>query len=62
MFKSLLMRCVVVAAAAVLAAWPMASLAEAVDRLVVHEWGTFTALQDEAGKSLGDTVSSMASI
>ena len=23
------------------------------DRLVVHEWGTFTSLQDEAGRTLG---------
>jgi len=23
------------------------------DRLIVHEWGTFTSLQDEHGKSIG---------
>ena len=23
------------------------------DKLVIHEWGTFTSLQDEAGRSIG---------
>src|SRR5690349_4974867 len=25
----------------------------AADKLVVHEWGTFTALQDESGRAIG---------
>ena len=38
---------------AVLTLWLSAGATRAAERLVVHEWGTFTALQDETGKSLG---------
>src|SRR5258708_704472 len=31
----------------------VASLAAAEAPLTIHEWGTFTSLQDEAGKSVG---------
>jgi hypothetical protein len=31
---------------------PAPSTARSADRLVVHEWGTFTCLQDEAGRSI----------
>jgi hypothetical protein len=31
----------------------LASLSLASDKLVVHEWGTFTSLQDETGRSIG---------
>src|SRR5688500_700312 len=41
----------VVAAAAALC--PGAMWAESNDKLVVHEWGTFTALQNEGGEQLG---------
>src|SRR5262245_40853526 len=29
-----------------------ATLASASDRLVIHEWGTFTCLQDETGRAI----------
>ena len=32
--------------------WLAAGAAEARDRLTVHEWGTFTVLQDESGRAL----------
>ncbi|MGH7176564.1 MAG: hypothetical protein ACREJC_04205, partial [Tepidisphaeraceae bacterium] len=29
------------------------SIARSADELVVHEWGTFTSLQDESGRAIG---------
>ena len=39
------------ATAALLVVW-LASAAVAADRLAVHEWGTFTCLQDETGRTI----------
>lgn len=33
--------------------WTAGARADGADRLLVHEWGTFTALQDERGEALG---------
>ncbi len=41
------------ATAIVLVVGPLTAFAEETEKLVIHEWGTFTSLQDEAGRSLG---------
>ncbi len=46
-------RCFAIAAAALLLAALAASASQAANPLTVHEWGTFTALQDDDGRAVG---------
>jgi len=45
--------CAAIAAAVAILAITRGQNACAAEKLVVHEWGTFTSLQDENGKALG---------